>query len=35
MTTEFVTNYIDKKIKENENYIRYSFFELTVKERII
>ena len=31
MTTQFVTQYIDKKVKENENYIRYSFYELRVK----
>ena len=31
MTTEFVTNYIDKKLNENPNYIRYTFYELRVK----
>lgn len=35
MTTEFVTKYIQKKIRENENYVRYSYFELKVKERVI
>ena len=31
MTTEFVTNYIDKKLNENPNYIRYTFYELELK----
>lgn len=30
MTTEFVTNYIDKKLNENENFIRYTFYELRI-----
>lgn len=34
MTTEFVTNYIDKKLNENENYIRYTFYELRVKNNL-
>lgn len=31
MTMQFVTDYLDKKIKENENFIRYTFYELRVK----
>ena len=31
MTKQFVIDYIDKKIEENENYIRYTFYELKVK----
>lgn len=34
MTTEFVTNYIDKKLNENPNYIRYTFYELRVKNNL-
>ena len=28
MTMQFVTDYINKKINENPNYIRYTFYEL-------
>ena len=31
MTMQFVTDYLDQKIKENENFIRYTFYELRVK----
>ncbi len=34
MTTKFVTEYIDKKINENENFIRYTFYELRVKNNL-
>ena len=34
MTTEFVTNYIDKKLNENDNFIRYTFYELRVKNNL-
>ena len=34
MTMQFVTDYIDKKLKENENFIRYTFYELTVKNNL-
>ena len=30
MTMQFVTDYIDKKLKENPNYIIYTFYELRV-----
>lgn len=30
----FTINYIDKKVKENENYIRYTYFELRVKNNL-
>lgn len=34
MTKQFVIDYIDKKIEENENYIRYTFYELRVKNNL-
>ncbi len=34
MTTQFVTDYIEKKLKENENFIRYTFFELRIKNNL-
>lgn len=34
MTTDFVTNYIDKKLNENESFIRYTFYELRVKNNL-
>ena len=34
MITKFVTEYIDKKINENENFIRYTFYELRVKNNL-
>ncbi len=27
MTTEFVTDYIERKLNENLSYIRYTFYE--------
>lgn len=30
----FTINYINKKVEENENYIRYTFFELKVKNEL-
>ena len=34
MTTQFVTDYINKKLLENENIIRYTFYELKVKNNL-
>lgn len=34
MTMQFVTDYINKKINENPNYIRYTFYELRVKNNL-
>lgn len=34
MTKQFVIDYIDKKMEENENYIRYTFYELRVKNNL-
>lgn len=34
MLMEFAKNYIDKKICENENYIRYTFYELRIKNNL-
>ena len=34
MTKQFIIDYIDKKIEENENYIRYTFYELRVKNNL-
>ena len=31
MTMQFVTEYIDKKVEENSEFIRYTFYELKVK----
>jgi predicted RND superfamily exporter protein len=31
MTIQEITNYIDKKINENESFIRITFFEIRVK----
>lgn len=31
MTKEFITNYIDKKIREDENYIVCMFYDLRIK----
>lgn len=30
----FTINYINKKIKENENFIRYTFFEIRIKNNL-
>ncbi len=34
MITKFVTDYIDKKLKENDEFIRYSFYELKIKNNL-
>lgn len=34
MTNQFVTDYINKKIKENESYIRYTYYELKVENNL-
>ena len=34
MTMQFITDYIDKKVKENKNFIRYTFYELRVKNNL-
>lgn len=34
MTMEYVSNYIDKKINENPKFIRFTFYELRVKENL-
>ena len=34
MTMQFVTDYIDKKIAENKEFIRYTFFELRVEHNL-
>lgn len=34
MTREFILDNIDKKIAENANFIRYSFYELRAKNNM-
>ena len=34
MTMQFVTEYIDKKVEENDKFIRYTFYELRVKNNL-
>jgi beta-N-acetylglucosaminidase len=34
MTMEFVTNYISKKLNEDSECIRYTFYELRVKNNL-
>lgn len=34
MTKQFVIDYIDKKLEENEEFIRYTFYELRVKNNL-
>jgi len=34
MTLEDIRKSTDKKIKENENFIKYTFYELRVKENL-
>ncbi len=34
MTTKFITDYIDKKLEENKDFIRYTFYELRVKNNL-
>lgn len=31
---EYITNYINRKISENENYIVVTFYELVMKEKL-
>ena len=31
MTTQFFTEYINKKIENNNNFIRFTFYELRIK----
>ena len=35
MTLEFVTEYLDKKINENANYIVCTFYDLRVRNKVI
>ena len=34
MTTEFINNYLDKKIEENEEYIVCTFYDLRVNHNV-
>ena len=34
MTKQFVTDYINNKIAENENFIRFTFYELRIKNNL-
>ncbi len=34
MTNNFITNYIDNKISQNTNFIRFTFYELRVKNNL-
>lgn len=34
MTMQFVTEYIDKKVEENKEFIKYTFYELRVKNNL-
>lgn len=34
MTTKFVTEYLDKKIEENEDYIVCTFYDLRIKNNL-
>lgn len=34
LTLEYITNYIDDKILENEDVIKIKFYELVVKEKL-
>lgn len=34
LTLEYITNYIDNKILENEEIIKIKFYELVVKEKL-
>ena len=34
MTMQFVTEYIDKKVAENSEFIRYTYYELRVKNNL-
>ena len=34
MTKQFISNYIDNKMSENANFIRFTFYELRVKHNL-
>ncbi len=34
MTKQFITDYINNKIAENENFIRFTFYELRIKHNL-
>lgn len=34
MTNKFVTDYLDKKIKENDKFLKISYYELRVKNNL-
>lgn len=34
MTMKFVTEYIEKKVNENNEFIRYTFYELRIKNNL-
>lgn len=34
MTNNFITNYIDNKISQNTNFIRFTFYELRIKNNL-
>ena len=34
MTTEFVTNYINSKVKGDEDFIRCTFYEMRIKNNL-
>ena len=34
MTKQFITDYINNKIAENENFIRFTFYELRIKNNL-
>ena len=34
MNLQFVNDYIERKLAENENYIRYTFYELRIKNNL-
>lgn len=34
MNLQFVNEYIERKLAENENYIRYTFYELRIKNNL-
>ena len=34
MTKQFITEYIDTKMSENANFIRFTFYELRVKHNL-
>ena len=34
MTMKFVTEYIDKKLEESKDFVRYTFYELRIKNNL-